>query len=113
MSGDKPDKTARDSTIQNQGQADGLTSLEIAQRCASGIEEEALHATRIFMALLESNDLPGGNGRELILRGPGLGLVLQADVILPGLESFEGDTGIAVIAIADFQKIVEASIDRQ
>src|SRR5439155_27006348 len=90
-----------------------LTHPRVLKERPAQVVAETLHAARQLVRDLLFLDQPLAQGRAVMSGGPGLRLVLEADIVLPGLEGLERDRPVAIIVVPDYVDIGAAFAHRQ
>ena len=96
-----------------EGEIEGFAHAPVLKLLPAQIEHEGLHALRIFQVEFLQDHIPALNSRKVIGRGPVLGVVLVAPVVLIGLEGLQCHRVVAEIDNLDLVKVVIAHIHRQ
>ena len=85
----------------------GLAHPRVGENRAAGVEGEAGNALGQAIGNRQLADAPVARGGKIIAAEPARRIVLDAEIIEPGLEGFEHRRSVAVIVDADFIEIVE------
>src|SRR5690606_11436889 len=95
------------------GIGQGFTDEAVLKDGTAGIIDKRLHAHRQLVGDLFLLDLAFVNGFTGIQGGPVLGGVLLAQVVMPGLEGFQGNRVVLVVVVNEGVEVIHAFVDRQ
>ena len=99
--------------LEVKGIGERLAHALILEDIATRVEDECLHTRRIVVGQFRFLHAPVLQRGYVIRRGPILGAVLLAKVVLAGLEGFQRDCRIAVVVVSNRIPIGLSQIDRQ
>ena len=93
--------------------AQGLTGFVLRKGGAATVHKQPLGLCRDLVGNFGLDHIAAAYRREVIAIGPVLGLVLDVNVELAGLERLEGDIAVAVELHFNPVEVVFAAVDRQ
>ncbi len=94
-------------------QADRLAYPAVLEHRAADIEGEALHPHRVVVVDAGLDEAPVAQCRRLVAGGPVLRRIFEVDVVLAGLEGFQGDRHVAIGVDGDGVEVIESAGDRK